>query len=98
MEVAEIIAQQLGGARFRAMTGARNLVAIDSGLQFQLPARFAKNKATHVQIRLNGNDLYDVRFFSLRALQIIERGSLCDVCAEMLAREFTEATGLDTFI
>jgi len=96
IEIAQTIAQQLGGARFRAMTGAKNLLAIDAGLQFQLPAGFASNKATHVRITLTAADLYTMRFLSVRKCQVIERGQVCDLYADQLAREFTEATGLYT--
>lgn len=40
--IAETILSQLGGRRFIAFTGAKEFVAIESGLMFRLPARLAK--------------------------------------------------------
>lgn len=40
MNAADTILEQLGGGKFLAMTGAKNLVAMDKfGLQFDLPKR-----------------------------------------------------------
>lgn len=37
MERAKVILQQLGGSRFRAMTGATDFIAAEEGLRFRVP-------------------------------------------------------------
>lgn len=61
MEVANTILQQLGGRRFKIMTGARDFYAIDNGLQFKL----GKNgsRANLVKIILQGDDTYTMQFW-----------------------------------
>lgn len=61
-ERSSTILTQLGGNRFVKMTGARDLVALEDGLQFRLPARFARDSINRVCIKLNAGDLYDVEF------------------------------------
>ena len=51
---AQIILAQLGGNRFLAMTGAKQLVDLGDGLQFSI-GRGAKNKANKVVVRLVGD-------------------------------------------
>ena len=58
--VATSIYQQLGGGRFAAMTGAKNFLAIDNGLRFRIGRN--ASKANMVEIKLNGLDLYDIKF------------------------------------
>lgn len=93
---AQIILQQLGGNRFLAMTGARMLCDLGDGLAFNLP-RCAKNKATKVCIRLAG-DLYRVAFYSIRGVNVTERGEFDMICGDRLAALFTEQTGFDTHL
>ena len=65
--IAQIIFQQLGGNRFKAITGAHSFVAIDKGLQFKLPGKnFAKDGINHITITLDPMDTYDVKFYRLR--------------------------------
>jgi hypothetical protein len=49
-QVANTILQQLGASRFLAMTGARNLVAGEDTLQFDLP----RNSMAPTQPAMNG--------------------------------------------
>jgi len=58
--VANNIYQQLGGGRFTAMTGAKNFVALENGLRFRIGRN--ASKANMVEIKLNGLDLYDIKF------------------------------------
>ena len=60
MTIANIIYQQLGGGRFAAMTGAKNFVALENGIKFNIGRN--ASKANTVKITLNGLDLYDVEF------------------------------------
>lgn len=97
MTIAQTILQQLGGNKFLAMTGAKQLVDLGNGLQFAI-GRGAKNKANKVVITLTGADLYDVRFVSIRQFNITERGTVEMVYADRLAAVFTEQTGFDTHL
>lgn len=94
--IAQNILAQLGGNRFIAMTGAKQLVALPTGLQFSFP-RSAKNKANKVAIRLVG-DLYTVNFFSARGITIVDRREFEMIYGDRLAAIFTEQTGFDTHL
>ena len=85
--IAQIILQQLG---------ARMLCDLRDGLQFALP-RGAKNKANRVCIRLAG-DLYRVTFYSIRGIDVTERGAFEMIYGDRLAALFTEQTGFDTHL
>ena len=99
MQIAQTILDQLGGNRFASMTGAKNFIGKPNALQFSLPARFAKNKATIVEVELNeDHDLYVLRFYKFNraklSTQLIEE--IDQVHVEDLRRVFTYRTGLDT--
>jgi hypothetical protein len=61
LEIASIINSQLPN-KWQFMTGSRNMFAIENGLQFKL----GKNpkKISIVQIILNGDDLYNLKFYT----------------------------------
>lgn len=96
MNVAQIILQQLGGNKFLVMTGAKNLVNTGNGLNFKLPANFAKNKINFVEIKLNADDLYDVTYYNRRSINLKEISKSEGIFCDMLQSDFTAATGLDT--
>lgn len=97
--IAKTILAQLGGNHFLAMTGARNLVALHNGLQFDLPPG-AINKARKVQIVLSPSDTYTVAFYKWNArklsLKLID--TVNAVYADNLTTVFTGRTGLDTHL
>jgi hypothetical protein len=97
--IANNILAQLGGAKFCAMTGARQLVAGDDSLQFRIGAG-AVNKATHVRITLEPSDLYKVEFFKVRGTRPVQTCGepLHGVYADQLQATFTSSTGLDTHL
>lgn len=64
MDVGRTIFHQLGGTKFAMVTGAHNFVNLENGLRMTL--RRNKSNAKWLQIKLNGNDLYDMEFISLR--------------------------------
>lgn len=106
-QVAATILQQLGGNKFCAMTGAKNLVATEHGLLLQLPARFAKHGITLVSIDLDATDTYRVSFQRIKRTRVapgvtfsepVEVKKVVGAYAEDLQRVFTEATGLDTHL
>ena len=91
--IAKYIKAQLGGAKFDAMTGAKNFITGGNDLTFTLPR--ICNKIKHVKIVLNANDLYDVKFYNSKADVIVE---LSDVFGTDLQAVFTRHTGLDTHL
>lgn len=99
LEVANTILSQLGGNRFCAMTGASNLVAGDSFLQFKIPARMAKEGINRVKITLDPSDTYTVEFYKIGRAPKFQVNKVCqysDVYNHGLADLFTSVTGLYT--
>lgn len=103
-EIASTILEQLGGGRFIAMTGAKEFIAIDSGLQFKLPQKphYTRDGINTIIIKLAASDTYE---FS--ALKTITRKGVSGMkslfqCSglyfDQLESTFTEATGLDTHL
>lgn len=95
MDVAKEILRQLGGGRFLAMTGAKNLVSGDDYLMFSLPAK-NKIKANKVKITLNGKDLYDVEYAKIQGVNYKVLKTVKDLHADMLVSNFEDVTGLYT--
>lgn len=94
--IAHTILEQLGGNRFVAMTGAKNLVAGSNMLQFDI-GRGATNKANKVRVTLQTSDTYRVEFFYLRGVVCRTIGEAIEgVYGDRLAALFTEQTGFDT--
>lgn len=93
--VAKEIYKQLGAGKFSAMTGAKNLVAIDCGLQFQLSSRMTANKCTHVTIKLNAMDTYDIEFIKVRAAKRTVISQHEGYYYDMLKPLFVKETGLN---
>jgi hypothetical protein len=91
--IAQTILAQLGGNRFAAMTGAKNFLRLDSGLQFDIPRA---NGIRKVRVELNGNDLYDVTFYKVLGVNVSPVAELQDLYADQLQSNFTEQTGLYT--
>ena len=98
MELANEIYNQLGGRKFAVMTGAKNLIAIKNGLQFSLPGGggFCRNGINGVQITLNGLDLYDVKFYRIRGINMKEIAYHENIYNDMLPTIFEKETGSRT--
>jgi hypothetical protein len=98
--VAETIVEQLGGNKFSVLTGARDFVATETGVQFRLPMGFAKDRIRYVRIDLEPpapSDTYMARFYRVRpglALELVEL--VANLHAEQLLPTFTSVTGLST--
>lgn len=92
--VALTILAQLGGNRFRVMTGANLMTSTEKSLGFRIPA--AKNRINYVRITLDGNDLYKVEFLAIRSGSVKTVSTVEGVGVENLRDVFTEATGLHT--
>ena len=60
MKIAEEILRQLGGNRFRVMTGAKAFTATDNSLRMRI-GRNSSN-SNYLEITLNDLDLYDIVF------------------------------------
>lgn len=52
---------QLGGHQFTVMVGAKNLVALEDGLRFQIGRN--ASKANCVKVLLRGDDTYTMQFW-----------------------------------
>jgi hypothetical protein len=91
MTVARTILDQLGGARFVAMTGAREFVGSADSLTFKFGVN--PKRVSQVRVTLTPADLYSVTFFFRigKAPQIES-----DVYCNMLEAVFSERTGLYT--
>ena len=62
--IANTILSQFGGRQFVAMTGAKNLVALENSLRFQIGRN--GSKANVVKVILNGDDTYTMQFIKYR--------------------------------
>jgi hypothetical protein len=111
-QAAAEILEQLGGRRFMAMTGAKNLVyseADGNWLSMHIPRN--KSGAKYLKIVLNGMDVYTMIFsktvkkyetlggrkFCIDEKQVIVR-SIGGVYCDQLQKLFTEVTGLYTHL
>ena len=92
--IAKTILQQLGGNKFIAMTGAKNLGFTNNGLQMKI-GRNSKG-ITHVIISLKSTDTYDVEFIKMRGVNRKVVKKLKGVYADQLGKIFTKYTGLRT--
>lgn len=92
--VAQTILNQLGGRKFVAMTGARNLIDGGSYLAFKLGR--AKDSINYVKITLTSMDLYDMEFGTIRSLNYKVKKEISGVSYDQLRDIFTEYTGLRT--
>lgn len=67
LTVAKTILEQLGGSRFRAMTGAKYFVGGERDLAFHI-GRNAKG-ISHVTVALDPNDTYTMTFQRVRNMK-----------------------------
>lgn len=96
MEFATTILKQLGGRRFIAMTGTKNLVCNEKDESLSMELKRNNLKAKYLRITLR-NDLYDMEFFSInRKFDLVSKYKIEGVYADMLQSVFTEQTGLYT--
>lgn len=93
--VSETILTQLGGGRFIAMTGARNLLG--DGQKF-LAMKLGRNAAgiTHLRIELRGDDTYDVHLLRVRGATVREMVHGDGIYADGLEQFVADHTGLAT--
>ena len=96
MSIAKTILQQLGGNRFVAMTGAKNLADTGKGLSMKIMRNACK--VTHVTIELTPLDLYLVKFIKVRGTNMTVISEHDMVYAEDLRQLFETNTGLYTYL
>src|SRR3954454_22827761 len=75
LTVARSILDQLGGARFVAMPGARELVGSADSLTFKIGAN--PKRVSQVRVTLTPADLYSVTFFRIGKAPQIESDVYC---------------------
>lgn len=97
-EIAKTILSQMGGNRFIVMTGAKYFVAIENGLQFKLPARFAIKGINCIQIILAPSDTYTMKFLKISGVNTKEVEEIEGLFFDQIQSTFTEQTGLYTHL
>jgi len=95
MQVAKEILNQLGGNKFIAMTGAKNLVGGENCLQFSI-GRGAKRGINKVRVELTSMDDYAVTFWKITGVDFKKVDEANGVFCDNLASIFTEKTGFET--
>ena len=98
-QIAQTILQQLGGNKFIAMTGAKNLGFDSKGSKTTLSFKIGKNAKSINYVKvdyISGKDLYDMSFFRLRAGQLKLIKKVSSIYGDQLQKFFTKNTGLYT--
>lgn len=99
MDIAKTILAQLGGSRFRAMTGAKDFLSTERGLIFGLP-RYPGVRTNKVRITLDADDTYSVEFMRIAKKAGVPTVTTLDtisgVYADNLREVFEGYTGLAT--
>lgn len=93
-QIAETILAQLGGNRFKAMTGASSFSYGNACLTFRIGSNPKKIKA--VRITLEPSDTYKMEFLAIRKFEVKTLSEVSGVYCDMLQDIFTEKTGLYT--
>jgi hypothetical protein len=94
MSVAKTILQQMGGNQFAVMTGSKNFIAGENSLSMKLSRN--SSGANYLRITLNGKDLYDMEFISIRGTSMKTKHSFNDLYNDMIVDIFEKTTGLYT--
>lgn len=95
MRVAEEILSQLGGNRFRVMTGAKNFAGTDNSLRMRIGRN--KTNANYMEVVLNSMDLYDITFAKVTRMGEMKSVKTYDnVYNDMLVEIFESHTGMYT--
>lgn len=94
--IAQTIFTQLGGNRFKMMTGAKDIFFDGPALQFKLPSNFANLGINFVKISLNSMDTYDITFKKIRGTKVTDVDDVTGIYCDQLAAIFQDKTGLDT--
>ena len=93
--VANEIYRQLGGNRFRVMTGAKNMVSTENGIRMRIGRN--KTNANYMEVVLNSMDLYDITFAKVTRMGEMKSVKTYDnVYNDMLVSLFESHTGMYT--
>ena len=87
--------QQLGGNKFIAMTGAKNLAVDKSKNELHMKIGRNSKSISHVIIKLTSGDLYNMEFLSIRGSSRKIKSKEKGVYADQLGKMFTKNTGLN---
>ncbi len=100
MAIAGEIIRQLGGHKFVVMTGAKDILALDSGVRFRLPGGggFCRHGINYVRIELDPNDTYSMAFFKANKKGSQKLAGFSFVYFDKLQELFTQETGLETHL
>lgn len=93
--------QQLGGNKFKVMTGAKDLtydVSGDPTLMFKLPSNFAKDGINYIKITLTAMDLYNIEFYSIKGNNKHLVKEVNGIYNDQLQEIFKRYTGLNTHL
>jgi len=94
MKVAETILSQLGGNKFRVMTGAKNF--LDHGDALSMKIGRNSSNSNYLKVSLNSMDLYDVHFSKVTKFEEKSVKEYNDVYADSLVEIFESHTGMHT--
>ena len=93
MQIAKTILDQMGGTRRLAlMTGAKNFMALESGVNFRI-GKNAKN-VNNVRVTLTPDDLYTVEFGKVWGTKYKVLSKHEGVYCDMLVDLFESETGM----
>ena len=93
--IANEIYRQLGGNRFRVMTGAKNMVSTENGIRMRIGRN--KTNANYMEVVLNSMDLYDITFAKVTRMGEMKSVRTYDnVYNDMLVSLFESHTGMYT--
>ena len=88
--------QQLGGNKFIAMTGAKNLTVDRAKNTLHMKIGRNSKGVSHLRIKLTGADLYDMEFLQVRAGNVKVKAKETGLYADQLQKMFTKHTGMYT--
>jgi hypothetical protein len=95
MKVAETILKQLGGNKFRMMTGAKNFVDCGNALSMKIGRN--SSSSNYLKITLNSMDTYDMKFSRVSPKggerSVTEYNNIYN---DLLTDQFTAHTGMYT--
>ena len=95
MRVAKTILEQLGGNKFRMMTGAKNIAGDENSLSMRI-GRNSSN-SNYLKITLNAMDTYDMKFCKLtRKFEEKSATEYKNIYNSHLRLMFTKHTGMTT--
>ena len=93
--IANEIYRQLGGNKFRVMTGAKMMVSTENGIRMRIGRN--KTNANYMEVVLNSMDLYDITFAKVTRMGEMKSVKTYDnVYNDMLVEIFESHTGMYT--